>query len=95
MLLSIDPDGPVAIHQQVRDSKAGDPAAVTMPDGSTTDGVIASVGTVASGAGSVVVGRVSGLALAGQVRRVFGGRGPACYRLAGLDSPMASGYLYT
>jgi hypothetical protein len=29
--------------------KAGDPVAVTMPDGSTTDGVITSVGTVASG----------------------------------------------
>jgi hypothetical protein len=29
--------------------KAGDPVAVTMPDGSTTDGVTASVGTVASG----------------------------------------------
>jgi hypothetical protein len=32
--------------------KAGDPVTVTMPDNSTTDGVIDSVGTVASGSGS-------------------------------------------
>ena len=37
---------------QESEVKAGDPVTVTMPDGSTTDGVIASVGTVASGSGS-------------------------------------------